>query len=790
MNTLRALLSLFVLTMLAGCATPQIQLNPGATAMEVKSKVPVIAAVDFANDGRAVASGAFDGSARIWDLKEAKQTLRVQRPGWAGDITFLPDGKTIAVSNESIRLLAGSNSAETTVWDIRSRSVLRTFPGRLSDASRDGRVSVGGAPRGGSGKVSVTDVQAGRVIREVQGSSVAISPDGRHMAVCSLEDVGNVLFPKFVSSVTVAEVSTGRAIWKATTSCDAVAMSPDGKSVLIAVSRKNNLMADLRLSFVLFDAGTGARIKEFGQTTIPGGFTVSDVFHLVGVVAFSPDGKLAISGDLGARYKIWNLESGTMVRELDTGAELAGTLLNAKPSAKFSPDGRTVVVASLASTRLFDVSTGSQLATMIGFEDGEWLVTTPSGYYNSSEKGDQYLDVSVAGKPYSISQFRESFYRPDLVKAALAGRSLGELRKIADVKPPPSVTIVETPSAVSAEEVAVTLNVADQGGGIGDVRLYRNGTAVVFEKSRNLQVGQAGQRLRYTVRLESGVNAIRAVAFNGDNSMQSSEATITVTASFAAHRPSLHAVVVGIQDFKNPRLKLSYPIADAKLFAETLRSQASALYHSVNVQLYTTPQETSRENLISSLQAMKDKVRPEDLFVFFVASHGTAEEGDYFLITSNVGSISTERLKADALTQSHLKELLSNIPATKKFIVIDTCNAGALGDALQVAFLTRGMTDATAIKILGRAVGSTILSASTSAQEALEGYRGHGLFTYVIAEGLAGKADTNRDGFISTLELAAYVDDRVPVLAEEVFKHAQYPVVSPSGQGFPLGRVR
>jgi hypothetical protein len=367
---------------------------------------------------------------------------------------------------------------------------------------------------------------------------------------------------------------------------------------------------------------------------------------------------------------------------------------------------------------------------------------------------------------------------------------LGELRRIADVKPPPAVALVETPTSASSDEVVVALAITDQGGGVGDVRLYRNGSAVMLDKARNLQVGQSGQRLRYRVRLEAGPNAIRAVAFNADNSMQSADATITITATFAPRRPSLYAVIVGIQDFKNPRLKLSYPIADAKLFAETLKTQASPLYEKVEVQVYTTPQETDRENLIRVLQAMKDKVRPEDLFVFFVASHGTAEAGDYFLITSNVGSVSTDRLRTDALTQTHLKELLANIASTKKLIVIDTCNAGALGDALQVAFLTRGMSDATAMKILGRAVGSTVLSASTSAQEAVEGYRGHGLFTYVIAEGLAGKADRNNDGFVSTLELAAYVDDRVPVLAEEVFKHAQYPVVSPSGQGFPLVKIR
>jgi uncharacterized caspase-like protein len=173
-----------------------------------------------------------------------------------------------------------------------------------------------------------------------------------------------------------------------------------------------------------------------------------------------------------------------------------------------------------------------------------------------------------------------------------------------------------------------------------------------------------------------------------------------------------------------------------------------------------------------------------------IASHGTVDDGEYFLITSNVGSLRTEKLRSDAISQHMLKESIANIPATKKLILIDTCNAGALGDAIQAVMLTRGMSEATALKILSRAMGSTILSASTSVQEALEGYQGHGLFTYVVAEGLKGKADKGRTGFIKTTDLADYVDMEVPVLAEKVFRRPQYPTVSISGQPFPVGRVK
>jgi uncharacterized caspase-like protein len=149
-----------------------------------------------------------------------------------------------------------------------------------------------------------------------------------------------------------------------------------------------------------------------------------------------------------------------------------------------------------------------------------------------------------------------------------------------------------------------------------------------------------------------------------------------------------------------------------------------------------------------------------------------------------------ERLKTDAIGQSLFKALISNIPATKKLIIIDTCYAGDLGEVIQVAMLTRGMSEDTAMKILSRAVGSTILSASTSVQEALEGCNGHGLFTYVLAEGMNGKADKSKSGLIKTTELADYVDNEVPALAEKVFKRAQYPTISISGQGFPIGKVK
>jgi len=779
-----------LLLVLGGCAaTPKIQLNTGDMVMEVKSKVPPIGAVDYAPDGKSVISGGWDAIARHWNLSGARESKKYgsSHDGFIEAVAFSPDGKTLAISKTGV--LHITNNYNLTLWNVSTGDVAREINGmggRQISFSPDGKFIL--SDTGLSMKLKVADVMTGTVTQEFKARSGIFSPDGKY-----------ILKRNNRKEIALVERISSRELWKvdivAWGSSGVFAFSPDGKYILAAMNQKTNNFSPLFSSLKLLDTATGNQIREFGTSYHSGGlFSVEWIYHMLSAVAFTPDGKYAMSGDLGGHYRLWDISTGTEVRQLKLVSEIAGTMLNIVPAIAFSPNGKNVVVASLASTRLFDVATGEELGTMIAFEDGEWLVITPNGYYNSSEKGDQYLSVSVGGQPYSIAQFRESFYRPDLVQVALSGGSLREFRKMAEIKQPPAIEILNTPGSVTSEEATITLKITDIGGGIGDIRLYLNGSAVVLDNNRgiaivpNKSVGEVIKK--YTVKLTSGVNTIRAIAFNGDNTMQSSDALHEITANYKTiGKPSLYAVVIGVNEYTNPKLQLNYAVADAGLFADTLKKGAVPLFDKVIIKTLVKKEETSRENILRELKAMQS-LNPDDLFVFYVASHGTVDDGEYFLITSNVGSLSTAKLKMDAISQNTLKEIVSNIPATKKLIVIDTCSAGRLGDAIQTAMLTRGMSEDTAMKVLSRAVGSTILSASTSVQDALEGYQGHGLFTYVVSDGLTGKADKSGSGFIKTTELADYVDNEVPVLAEKIFKKPQYPTISISGMGFPIGKVQ
>ncbi len=792
-----------------------------------------ITSVAFSPDGRFVISGAWDSKARLWDASTGRE-LRAYT-GETSPVSSLDlssDGRSLIVSGQSIQ----EGYKPIRLWDIKAGRQIRSFAtdrdnenmlssviyspdrkhavsissfgmilwdadtgkkirniidhdtairiGMIASAafSPDGRYILSGHESPKDNHLHLWDVAAGREIQRFSGNvsyalrSVIFSPDGRLALSIIYNDNREESDKREV--VIIWDVAAGKEIRRLKGNANAAVFSPDGRYILTGGSEQNEKAAggfigDLRI----WNTATGKEVRRFsGQTSE------------IRSIAYSHDGRFALSGGYDKIVRLWDISTGKEVRQFSGHASVPNAVV-------FSRDGRFAVSGSEdATTRIWDIASGSELVQFIAFAGGEWVAITPEGFYDASENGDKFLNVRIGGNVSGIDQYREKFYRPDIVKLAVSGRKIEGLASISGVRQAPRVEIVDTPAYVSTNEVQVTLKITDNGGGIGDIRLYLNGSAVVLDSARGVTVTAKGNGApvlkRFRLKLVEGANSIRAIAFNSENSMQSNDAVHLLNAVFkAAGKPNLHALVVGINEYKNPKLTLKYAAADAKLFADTLAKSAAGLFGKVDIRTLTTRESTSASNLSRELKEFR-KMKPDDIFVFYVASHGVVDEGEYFLITSNVGLTRTERLRTDALPQTALKELIANIPATKKLIILDTCNAGAAGDALQVAMLTRGMSEDTAMKILSRAVGSTILSAATSSQEAIEGYKGHGLFTWVLTEGLSGKADKGKTGYVKTTDIADYVGDEVPNLAEKIFKRAQYPTISISGQAFPIGKAR
>ncbi|MCX5714931.1 MAG: hypothetical protein NT033_09090, partial [Candidatus Omnitrophica bacterium] len=517
----------------------------------------------------------------LWDIQQGKKIQTFNHESLMGDavaVAFSPDGKYFASGGKGTRL-----------WDLATRQEIRTFDNnsaRSISFSPDGkyflyvgRDSTKSIFSGAHSRMKIFDVATGGEIRDFNlepksvAYSVAYSPDGKYV----------------LSGDSGGKISLWNTSFRNSIRTGVISKSLFTPPFIIAVSFSSDgayaLSGDMDNSLILWNAKNLTQIKKFvGHTGYAG----------IRSAAFSPDGKYALSAGWTGKIIIWDIATGTEWKAFSgnvSTTQVAGT------SAKFSPNGKQVISAGDASTRIWDVATGEEVASMIAFEDGEWIITTANGYYTSSPKGDQYLSVTVGGKEYSTEQLRESFYRPDLVNLALSGGSLKELKKVADVKPPPVVAIVDTPKSIDKSDASITLKITDAGGGIGDIRLYLNGSAVMLDSARGVKIVTSNQneiQKTYKLKLSSGVNVIRAIAFNAENTMQSTDAIYEITAAFKAiGRPSLYALVIGINEYKNPKLQLNYAVSDATLFADTLKNGASPLFEKVEVKKLSSKEETT-----------------------------------------------------------------------------------------------------------------------------------------------------------------------------------------------------
>ena len=239
-------------------------------------------------------------------------------------------------------------------------------------------------------------------------------------------------------------------------------------------------------------------------------------------------------------------------------------------------------------------------------------------------------------------------------------------------------------------------------------------------------------------------------------------------------------LAIGIDHFAAPALALNYAVADAQTFVRTVQRSGERVFSVVDVTLLIDQQAT-RAAILDSFDRLAGRVRPNDTFLFYVASHGVRSQNDgrFLLIPQDVTDLASwQAVGRAAIDETTLIGALSRIRAHDALLLLDTCYSGAV--------------TADALANVGHETGRYLLAASTSLQEALDSYDSrNGVFVYALREGLQGRAAHGPDDMISALALGEYVSGRVGQLARQkghdqdaVFKTAQQELRS-----FPIGQV-
>ncbi|MHC4146182.1 MAG: caspase family protein, partial [Planctomycetota bacterium] len=239
---------------------------------------------------------------------------------------------------------------------------------------------------------------------------------------------------------------------------------------------------------------------------------------------------------------------------------------------------------------------------------------------------------------------------------------------------------------------------------------------------------------------------------------------------------------VGISSYRDYNLKLSYAAGDAKAIAEELGRRGRGLFKTIEVKRLLD-REATTEGIEKAFEDLASRVKENDVFILYLAGHGTVmDDGRYYFVPWELRYVNKEALRKGSIDHGKLTTLLGSIDAQKSLVMLDTCNSGAVA--------ARGLVVKTAIDLLMRATGRNFLAASSDSGLAMEGYEGHGVFTYVLLQGLRGQADQegNNDGTVSISELAEFVSKEVPRITMREWHYEQIPMNNLEGTSFPIGR--
>jgi WD40 repeat protein len=261
---------------------------PAGSGRTFTSHTREVNSVAISRDGRWLASGADDATARLRDLETGKERHVLR--GHKGDVLV------VAFSPDSRRLVSAGKDGTARVWDVASGQLLHTLRGshRVNGAAftPDGRLL---ATCGLTNPIiSLWGPESGRQVRTLEGHSagvvgVALSPDGRRLASGSLD-----------GTLKVWDTASGRLVLNLRSReghVGGVAFSPDGQRLAAGVGQFNS---GKESKLQLWDAVTGQELLELPAS---GDILVQ--------AAFSPDGqRLAAAttriGGSGKAVLVWD----------------------------------------------------------------------------------------------------------------------------------------------------------------------------------------------------------------------------------------------------------------------------------------------------------------------------------------------------------------------------------------------------------------------------------------------------------------------------------------------------
>jgi WD40 repeat protein len=323
-----------------------------------------VAGIRFSPDGRRIIASSYpEGVIQLWDVENGRQLVKIDTgraprildecfvvsPDWKTAYSWWTTGSRRRGEAEGKKLNYWDFEGDTREWDLDTGALKRVFrqsPVRAVgwfSLSPDARTLLFGSELPGEGRLRratcLLDLETGK-FRDLPGHlslSGTISPDGRFVEVCELDD------DLYTVAIAMFDIKSGKLIRRIPlpdqfAETGQQVFSPDGKLLAIAyflhTQRGDAQHSSGSLRF--FDMRSGSPIAAFPYEAKDGGGYDG--------LAFSPDGRIVAavnSQRTRSQLFLFDVARRSLAHTIQLGEEGAMT-----ESPVFSPDGRWIAIAT------------------------------------------------------------------------------------------------------------------------------------------------------------------------------------------------------------------------------------------------------------------------------------------------------------------------------------------------------------------------------------------------------------------------------------------------------------
>ncbi|MEY4753341.1 MAG: hypothetical protein RJA44_1016, partial [Pseudomonadota bacterium] len=397
---------------------------------------------------------------------------------------------------------------------------------------------------------------------------------------------------------------------------------------------------------------------------------------------------------LGADARQFALGSDWNLRLYDA----SGQLLWSRPAPgvvwalNLSQNGRWVVAAYGDGTiRWHRRSDGQPVLAWLALADAQrWVRWTPEGFYDAAPDAGQLVGYHSnrgrdrEGVYTGAAQLRDRYFNPALLTRRLLpggdellGAAVKQLGRVDELlasaaNVPPEIEVDAPEIRDGDSEVTVSFRVRDNGGGIGQLKFYVDGQPV--EARQSGVVG--GQTMTRTFALAPGQRSIQIAATSRGGVDGPTSKPIQVVLKGNRPEPNLHILAIGVENYRDPNLRLRYSVSDAEQIANQLASRAQPLFARVLPPRLLKNEQASLAGIEQAFQDLKTQIRPDDTLVIFLAGHGEARVGTYTFLPWDFQR-GASGPGGEGLNEARLFRMLDQSPA-RTLLLIDSCDAGGI----------------------------------------------------------------------------------------------------------------